>query len=53
VRTGGNRYFDAQSSTSFASRGARTEPVVVVAIRDVTHTILERERVALSTFTLP
>jgi CheY-like chemotaxis protein len=44
VRTGGNRYFDAQSSTSFASRGARTEPVVVVAIRDVTHTILEQQK---------
>jgi CheY-like chemotaxis protein len=44
VRTGGNRYFDAQSSTSFASRSAHAEPVVVVAIRDVTHTILEQQK---------
>ena len=41
VRTGGNRYYDAQSSTALAS-GA--EDVVVVAIRDVTHTILEQQK---------
>ncbi len=45
VRTGGNRYFDAQSSTSFASHAAHAKPVVVVvAIRDVTHTILEQQK---------
>ncbi len=43
VRTGGNRYFDAQSSAAFAS-AAIPGAVVVVAIRDVTHTILEQQK---------
>jgi CheY-like chemotaxis protein len=43
VRTGGNRYFDAQSSAAFPGSEAG-RPVVVVAVRDVTHTILEQQK---------
>ena len=48
VRTGGNRYFDAWSSAAFAADAAGVEspdsPIVVVAVRDVTHTILEQQK---------
>jgi CheY-like chemotaxis protein len=48
VRTGGNRYFDAWSSAAYAGNpsgvGKPDSPVVVVAVRDVTHTILEQQK---------
>ena len=41
LRTAGNRYYDVRSSPAFATGGT---PQTVVAIRDVTHAILEQQK---------
>ena len=44
LRVAENRYFDLQASPAFASAGDAGATRVVVAVRDVTHTILEQQK---------